>query len=242
MRPEDKQEFAQVIRATFDNYGRQSPLPETLKVWWASLEAVGMQQFRMACMTHIRNEPKFPPTLAQLLELLGHREPGKLGADEAWGIAVKACDETETVVMNDLIAQAWGIAKPIMDLGDEVGARVAFRDAYNRLMRETAAPVRWWPSLGSDPHKRDSALAEAQRAGLLAQSHVFELLPPPSGAKEKGDPEGLRKLKELMSDLRLNGEKARREADQRRAAERQAVAARKRQIAERIEAYQRGAA
>lgn len=237
MKTEDRTEFAQVIRATFDNYGRQSPLPETLRVWWASLEPYGIQQFRMACLSHIRREPKFPPTLAQLLELMGHREPGRLGVEEAWSRAVLACDESETVVMNDEIAQAWGVAKPIFDLGDEVGARMAFKEAYQRITAHATGPVKWWPSIGCDPHKRDVALAEAQRAGLLGRDHVFELLPPPSGVKAKGDPDGLKRLKEMMAGLKSAGEKAREAAEARRAADRQAVVDRKKAIAAVVSQY-----
>lgn len=237
MKPEDRNEFAQVIRATFDNYGRQSPLPETLRVWWASLEPFGIQQFRMACMAHIRTEPKFPPTLGQLLELMGHREPGRLGAEEAWSRAVLACDETATVVMNDEIAEAWGIAKPIMDLGDEVGARMAFKEAYTRITAQAVGQVKWWPSIGSDPHKRDVALAEAKRQGLLSAPAVAALLPPPMPTKATANPDGLKRLKAELERLNLK-----RVADaEAAAAERQRLRdeeeAKKREIAARVAAY-----
>lgn len=238
MKPEDHKEFALVIRATFDNYGRQSPLPETLRVWWASLEQFGIQQFRMACMAHIRTEPKFPPTLGQLLELMGHREPGRLGAEEAWARAVLACDETETVVMNDQIAEAWGIAKPIFDLGDEVGARMAFKEAYTRLMAGSTAPAKWWPSIGSDPHKRDAALSEAKRAGLLSAPAVAALLPPPMPTKATANPEGLQRLKAEMERLRLKSIADAEAKEAERQLHRDMEEARKRQIAAQVAACQ----
>ncbi|MFS7082118.1 hypothetical protein ABMZ19_25175, partial [Escherichia coli] len=76
------------------------------------------------------------------------------GPEEAWSIAVRACDEAETVVMNDEIALAWGAAKPIFDLGDEVGARMAFKEVYERQVAAATGPAKWWPSLGTDQHKR----------------------------------------------------------------------------------------
>lgn len=237
MKTEDRTEFSQVIRATFDNYGRQSPLPETLRVWWASMEPYGIQQFRMACLSHIRREPKFPPTLAQLLELMGHREPGRLGVEEAWSRAVLACDESETVVMNDDIAQAWGVAKPIFDLGDEVGARMAFKEAYQRITAHSTGPAKWWPSIGSDPHKRDVALSEAKRAGLLPAEQVKALLPPPMPTKATASPEGLRKLKEEMERLRLRGVAEAEAREVERQAQRAKEQAQKRQIAARVATY-----
>ncbi len=236
MKVEDRTEFSQVIRATFDNYGRQAPLPETLRVWWASLEPYGIQEFRMACLAHIRREPKFPPTIAQLLELLGHREPGRIGAEEAWSRAVLACDESETVVMNDEIAQAWGVAKPIMDLGDEVGARMAFKEAYLRITSHAAGPVKWWPSIGNDPHKRDIALAEAKRAGLLPAAHVQALLPPPltAATKGKGEPEGLARLKAEVAKLEPASVKLDRIRESRLAEERRKTAERKQYLADSV--------
>ena len=238
MKPEDRNEFAQVVRATFDNYGRPAPLPETLKVWWAMFESFGIQQFRMACLTHMRQEPKFPPSSGQLLALMGHREPGRLGCEEAWARAVKACDETETVVMNDEIAEAWGIAKPIMDLGDEVGARMAFKEAYERITANATGPAKWWPSIGSDPHKRDAALAEAKRAGLLSAPAVAALLPPPAPTPGKTNPEGIKRLKAEMERLRLKSIAEAEEREAERQLARDMEEAKKRQIAAQVSAYQ----
>lgn len=241
MKPEDRNEFALVVRATFDNYGRQSPLPETLRVWWASLESFGMQQFRMACMAHIRNEPKFPPTLAQLLELMGHREPGRIGVEEAWALAVRACDESETVVLNDQIAEAWGVAQPIMALGDEVGARMAFKEAYTRIMGQHKGPTKWWPSIGNDPHKRDAALSEAKRAGLLPAPQVAALLPPAQDLAAPKDSAAFARFREEMSKLKLKNAADAEEAAAIRQREREEEEARKRALAERVAAYQGGA-
>lgn len=238
MKLEDKPEFVQVIRTTFDNYSRQPPLPETMKVWWAMFESFGIQQFRMACLTHMRQDPKFPPTAAQLLELMGHREPGRLGVEEAWSRAVLACDETETVVMNDHIAEAWGVAKPIMDLGDEVGARMAFKEAYQRITTSATGAVKWWPSIGSDPHKRDAALSEAKRAGLLPAPQVAGLLPPPEPTRANSNPEGLKRLKAEMERMRLKGIAEAEEREAERQLHRDMEEARKRAIAAQVAAYQ----
>jgi hypothetical protein len=100
---------------------------------------------------------------------------GHLPADEAWAIAIQAMDENETVVWTQPIAEAWGCAQLIMRAGDEVGARMAFRAAYER--RITAARAdglhpKWFPSLGHDPEKRAAALAAA--AERLRLPHLGE--------------------------------------------------------------------
>lgn len=205
MRDAEKNEFAQVMRSTFDSYGRQAPLPETMRLWWEMLVSFDIAAVRMAFQRHIVAEPKFPPTIGQILELLGAKEKtGRIGAEEAWSIAVRACDETETVVMNDQIAEAWGIAQPIFNLGDEVGARMAFKEAYQRITANAKEAPKWWPSIGSDPHKRDSALSEAKRQGVLPAPHVEALLPPPAIRRVPSEePEGLTKLKEMMKGLQM---------------------------------------
>lgn len=236
MKDSEKAEFSQVVRAMFDNYGRQAPLPETLRLWWGMLAQFDIVAVRNACQRHIESEPKFPPTIAQLLAILRPAElSGRPGPEEAWSIAVRACDEAETVVMNDEIALAWGAAKPIFDLGDEVGARMAFKEVYERQVSAAKEPVKWWPSIGTDQHKRDAALSEAKRAGLLPAPQVSALLP--NHTSDKGCPEGLKRLKEAMQELRLGNEAAIAKREQERAEERQRVADQKRAIANQIANY-----
>ncbi|AST86240.1 hypothetical protein CIG66_07090 [Ralstonia pseudosolanacearum] len=236
MKDSEKAEFSQVVRAMFDNYGRQAPLPETLRLWWGLLAQFDIVAVRNACQKHIETEPKFPPTAGQLLAILRPVETnGRPGPEEAWAIAVKACDESETVVMNDEIAHAWGVAKPIFDLGDEVGARMAFKEVYERQVSAAKEPVKWWPSIGTDQHKRDAALSEAKRAGLLPAPQVSALLPNHTG--DKGCPEGLKRLKEAMQELRLGNETAIAKREQERAEERQRVADQKQAIANQIANY-----
>jgi hypothetical protein len=107
---------------------------------------------------------------------------GRPPANEAWAIALSGYDEARTVVMNAEIAEAMAIARPIMQEGDEVGARMAFRDAYERIVvenREANVPVKWFPSIGYDPHGREVELNRAVAQGRLSQEQVAGFLPAP---------------------------------------------------------------
>lgn len=98
-----------------------------------------------------------------------------LPADEAWSIAIQAMDEAETVVWTQPIAEAWGCARLIMQSGDEVGARMAFKAAYDRRVASARADglrPKWFPSLGHDPAKRAVALEAA--ADRLRLPHLAE--------------------------------------------------------------------
>jgi hypothetical protein len=126
---------------------------------------------------------EWPPTLPEFVKMCRQADPNSAGghptANEAWGLVLASRDESETVVWTEQIAEAAGIAQPVLDAGDEVGARMAFRDAYDRILRERADPPRWFPSLGRDPQRRTAAIDRAVRAGLLTQQHAAGLLPAP---------------------------------------------------------------
>ena len=242
MNDQDKSEFAQVVRVTFNNYSREAPMQETLRMWWGQLAGFDIAAVRLAFSRHMVADLKFPPTIGQILEILNTGKGGRLGPEEAWSVAIKACDESETVLLTDEIAQAWGICKPIMDLGDEVGARMAFKESYHRITATAAGPVKWWPSIGSCPHKRDAALSEAKRQGLLPAPQVAGLLPPASQIAESGEqgsPEGLKRLKEAMAQMRSKNEADATQAMREREHAREAEAHKKAVIAERVAEYEK---
>ena len=129
-------EFVEVLAVVFDNYRQPLPSANTLNVWCSMLEPYTVAEVGEACERHMRQDDKFPPTIGSLLKLLA--EPGTpiVGVEEAWAIALKSRDETETVVWTTEMAEAFDRCRPVLDAGDEVGARMAFKDTYNRLVDE----------------------------------------------------------------------------------------------------------
>lgn len=103
---------------------------------------------------------------------------GRLAPNEAWALAVKAKDERETVVWTNEIAQAWGTASAMLG-SDKVGARMAFLDAYGRIVRESRelgrAPV-IQVSEGHDVDLRKHAIEAAQASGLLTAEAAAKFL------------------------------------------------------------------
>ena len=87
--------------------------------------------------------------------------------------------EGASVVWTEEMAQAFGVACPLMD-SDEVAARMAFKEAYAKALsaaRNDGKPVKWTPSLGQDPWGRESALRQAVELGRLKAEHAARLLP-----------------------------------------------------------------
>lgn len=81
-------------------------------------------------------------------------------------------DEFETVVLTDEIQLALAAAKPVLDAGDKVGARMAFISAYERFVgqaREDAKPVNWHVSVGFDANRRIQAVTKAVEMQRIPQ-------------------------------------------------------------------------
>lgn len=118
-------------------------------------------------------------TLGAVLERI---DDGRPGSDEAWAIALDAQDEACTVVWCVEIQKAFGIARPVLAAGDKIGARMAFRNAYERLVRDARIqrqPAQWSPSLGWDHGQRHAVLTRAVETGMLTSQSIAGLLPAP---------------------------------------------------------------
>jgi hypothetical protein len=132
----------------------------------------------LLALRRVRLECKGRMSLADIISRI---DDGRPGADEAW--AMIPVDERGSCVWTMEMAEAWGIAYPLIVEGDRIGARMAFRDAYTRIVADSRAHLRkvqWMPSLGRDQRGREEALAEAVEKGRLSQTHAQSLLP--SGA------------------------------------------------------------
>lgn len=157
-----------------------------------------------------RKELKTRLTLAAVLERIEEQD-GRPGADEAWAIALGATDEADTVVWTDEMAEAFAVARPVLDARDKVGARVAFRDAYERLVRdarEAGKGCKWVASIGHDTALREAALTQAVQRGRIAGASVAHLLPAPAGdtpvgaALLQGKPQALLEAPDLTESER----------------------------------------
>lgn len=200
MRESDYGEFAALLDGVCSLLSRGQHIPSAIHaaMWFRSLAAHDLGAVRAAFDAHVRDPQRgrFVPVPADILAQLAGAaaDDGRPGPDEAWAIAVAGVDESATIVWTDEIAEAWGAARPIMALGDEVGARMAFLEVYARLLRaarDAGAPVRWSASLGHDPVARDSAIAEAARLGRIAERPAGAgALPAPRAALALGGQAG----------------------------------------------------
>lgn len=170
-------------------------------------------------------------TLAAIMERLPSANAHLL-PNEAWARALNSTDEQETVVWTPEIARAFGVAKTVLDGGDQVGARMAFLAAYEREVESAKAQGRqpeWQVSLGHDPQRREIVLNDAVSSGQLLAPQVAHLLPPPAKPVTE---EGKRQRKQVVSQLRdLINQRGDKQAQQRREA-REREEARRRELLE----------
>lgn len=128
----------------------------------------------------LRKESKGRFSLAAVIEQIERIDTdGRPGADEAWAMIPR--DEQSSAVMTQEMAGALHIAQPLLDEGDQVAARMAFKEAYNRLVDENkrqGMKAQWFPSLGWDKEGREAVLVDALRLGRLGLDQVKCLLPP----------------------------------------------------------------
>lgn len=127
----------------------------------------------LGALTRCRRELKGRLTIADVLTRL---DDGRPRPEEAWAMIPK--DEAGSVVWTDEMAAAYGVAAPLMD--SPVQARMAFLEAYRervRIARDAGTPVRWTPSMGTDPRGREAALMAAVGAGRMSAEHATSLLP-----------------------------------------------------------------
>ena len=116
--------------------------------------------------------------LLTIQDVVTRIDDGRPGVEEAW--SQMPFDESQSVVWTDEACRAFGIAAPLLAEGDKVAARMAFKEAYTRMVgeaRDAGRPVTWTPSLGFDKNGHAAALSEAVSLGRLTYSHAASLAP-----------------------------------------------------------------
>lgn len=161
-------ELAEMLNSVSALYGKDLK-PEVLAIYCAALQQYRIEDIRAALDAHAKDPEggRFMPLPAHLI---GHLQAndGRPSADEAWSMCPRS--EYESVVWTEEMAQAYGLAAPLLEHGDQVAARKAFIDRYESLVAKSRAagvPVKVTPSFGWDAAGREAAVLRAVERGLL---------------------------------------------------------------------------
>lgn len=182
---------------------------------------------------------KFAPTPSDIIEILSSSKNKHVGADEAWAIALASFDEFDTVVINQQITEARSIAYDVWESGDKVGARMAFKAAYDRIIQSSPVPS-WFVSIGYDTQRRVDAVKKAVSLGRISQECANKHLPPPeltttvAGLIESAHKHGYTiSPVEALSIIKTNIESAEDRERERKQADREAAAAKQQEFENR---------
>lgn len=173
----DIESFTNMWTAALETYGKSPSDTQTLMAF-AALKKYRFDEIRGALSAHISNSDagRFMPKPADIIGNIEKLNPdGWLSSDEAWAIALDMMDEANTVVVTDQIMYAMPTATQIYNSGDPIGARMAFKSAYDRLLDEARAKgetPHWKPTLGHDPTRRKGAILAGIEQGLLGRDHL----------------------------------------------------------------------
>jgi hypothetical protein len=153
--------------------------PGALAMMVKDLSAYSQENIYQA-LTNMRKTAKFfnLPTLIDELQKLSPNR--RISADEAW--ALYPHNEADSAVITNEMAEAMGIAQTLLNEGDKIGARMAFKQAYDRIVetnKSNGIDPKWFASLGHEPEGRELVVKEAVRLGRLPSSSIQTLLPAP---------------------------------------------------------------
>lgn len=127
---------------------------------------------RQLCRTH---KGRF--TLHDVLQQVGAQD-GRPGAEEAWATMPKR--ESESAVLTQEQLTAWAVVCDLFD-ADPIGARMAFKEAYSRLVQEARGrrqPVAWQLSMGIEQSGRMAALLQAVQLERIPPEFALQHCPP----------------------------------------------------------------
>ncbi|WP_217589768.1 hypothetical protein [Burkholderia sp. GbtcB21] len=136
----------------------------------------------LAALSKCRREVKGRLTVAEILSRI---DDGRPGVEEAWAMLPR--DEDSTTVWTTEMAEAWGLAREMIAESETVAARMAFKEAYQRLVnaaREARQPAKWSVSLGHDVNGRKGALLMAVAQKRITAEYACALLPNFAGEAE----------------------------------------------------------
>lgn len=202
MRNSDVPEFTKLLSDFLMGYGKPRPDADTIAFWFKSLSPFSPATIGQAFNSYSTERPDFAPAPNGIVARCKLMD-GRPEENEAWAVAITSRDERETVMWTEEMQEAFTLCRPVLESGDEIGARMAFKDAYSRLVLAARAqnrPAKWNVSAGWDNERRQLVVARAVSAGLLSgpQPHLaigYE------GDSQPVRPEGLERVKEALASL-----------------------------------------
>lgn len=162
--------FCKMLNALSDLYGKALG-SDAITLYWNALKDVALDRVRYALTAHIRDPQvgSFMPKPADVIRQLQLND-GRRSADEAWAAIPRS--ESESVVWTPEERSAFfDGAASLLERGEAIAARLAFKEAYERKLAEARAlnaPIGWEFSAGFDAKDRERKLRDAIANGRVS--------------------------------------------------------------------------
>ncbi|MFZ3286571.1 MAG: hypothetical protein WA191_06945 [Telluria sp.] len=248
MRQGDYDAFAKLLDDAYDmiSVGTKSLSAPARAMFFRAVAKYPLEVFRAALHAHILGkEGRFVPQPSHIIEQIEAmtESDGRPGAEEAWAIALTSRDEQDTVVWTQETAEAFAIARPVLDSSGAISARKPFLEAYTRLVTQARAehrPAQWRASIGFDKERQVTVIKKAINAGLLPAPAVAGLLKGPANDPTPDDKARaqIEVIRKMLTDSQAAKERHMVEDEARRVREDAEFKAR---TQERVDAYLGGA-
>lgn len=157
---------------------------ERQDIYCGSLADLQQKQLDIA-FRRARCELKWFPKIAELRELAGALSDagndGRPGPEEAWARMPKGERmEEDSIVWCEEERIAYGACRNLLLEGDQIGARMAFKERYERELAEARArqlPARWTVSAGYDIEHRLVTLTGAVQEKRITLAQALNFVP-----------------------------------------------------------------
>jgi hypothetical protein len=157
---------------------------ERQAIYVTALTGIPIDQLRRAIRAAIQ-ELKWFPKVAELRELAGALpgtlNDGRPGPEEAWARMPKGRRmEDDSIVWCEEERAAYGVCRSLLLDGDQIGARMAFKERYERELAEARSqrkPAKWTTSVGYDIEHRLLTLATAVQEKRVSLEAALNFVP-----------------------------------------------------------------
>lgn len=154
------------------------------EIYCAGLADIQQNQLEIA-FCRARYELRWFPKLAELRELAGvlhfTSHDGRPGPEEAWARMPKGERmEDDSVVWCEEERIAYGACRSLLLDGDQIGARMAFKERYEKELAEArsqARPAQWTVSVGYDIEHRLATLATGVHEKRISLENALNFVP-----------------------------------------------------------------
>lgn len=188
MQPNEKSAFVSLLHDHAVGLDVAPLTPARNTFYFESLGQFTLAQVQCALLQLRLTSPHFPKP-SDIFGAIIKADDGHADVEVAWALAQHFENQEDTVTWTAEIAEAWGVALPLLHQGDRVAARMAFKAHYERIVQRArihGRPPVWEASIGFDAKSRRKALVDAQHSGHLTSMQVAKQIA--GSTPPKGDP------------------------------------------------------